>query len=307
MLYDKWWKNDPVYNQMTNSEENGGQSGEDPFCKKRRSGADNMANALGVVNIGGIFVVLLCGLAFAITIAIVEFCWKTSTLNTSPGGVNKIMQTSPNRRNSRRKSTSLKIRTRKSLCAEIAGTLLPYCEYSDKTTSCASKKKSTKKRATNSKISINSQNQTIECNMYDIQVSNSNGFEAINDDVSDHLAVPINNAPRSVVYKDRQKHVKQYWSSHLKLNNSFVGEHAYDDVTNNCRHQQDVPSDEDNYFYHPSTNDKHVNQRTSSSKLKRSLNHSLPSIPPAVPPHANEENINQLSPSHRIYVPSLNR
>jgi hypothetical protein len=34
-----------------------------------------MASALGVVNIGGIFVVLLCGLAFAVVVAVAEFCW----------------------------------------------------------------------------------------------------------------------------------------------------------------------------------------------------------------------------------------
>ena len=34
-----------------------------------------MASALGVVNIGGIFVVLLCGLALAFVVAILEFCW----------------------------------------------------------------------------------------------------------------------------------------------------------------------------------------------------------------------------------------
>ncbi|ROT68013.1 hypothetical protein C7M84_013868, partial [Penaeus vannamei] len=34
------------------------------------------ASALGVDNIGGVFVVLLCGLAFAVLIAILEFCWN---------------------------------------------------------------------------------------------------------------------------------------------------------------------------------------------------------------------------------------
>jgi glutamate receptor, ionotropic, invertebrate len=32
---------------------------------------------LGVDNIGGVFVVLLCGLAFAILVAILEFCWNS--------------------------------------------------------------------------------------------------------------------------------------------------------------------------------------------------------------------------------------
>ena len=102
MLYDRWWKTDLTSQRARMS---GGQFGvEEQKCKKKRSGADNMANALGVVNIGGIFVFLLCGLAFAITIAIIEFCWKTSSLNTSSRGDNKLMQTSPNRRNSRRRS-----------------------------------------------------------------------------------------------------------------------------------------------------------------------------------------------------------
>lgn len=34
-------------------------------------------NKLGVDNIGGVFVVLLCGLAFAILVAILEFCWNS--------------------------------------------------------------------------------------------------------------------------------------------------------------------------------------------------------------------------------------
>ena len=148
MLYDKWWKDDIT---SRHARIRGGQFGvEEQQCKKKRSGADNMANALGVVNIGGIFVVLLCGLAFAITIAIIEFCWKTSSLNTSSSGDNKLMQTSPNRRNSRRRSTSFKVRTRKSLCAEIAGTLVPYkFQYSNKTATCVSRQNVSKKKKNN--------------------------------------------------------------------------------------------------------------------------------------------------------------
>ncbi len=40
------------------------------------------ASALNVVNIGGVFVVLLCGLSVAILVAIVEFCWKARKMNT---------------------------------------------------------------------------------------------------------------------------------------------------------------------------------------------------------------------------------
>ena len=38
---------------------------------------DSKANPLSVKNIGGVFVVLLCGLAVAIIVAILEFCWNS--------------------------------------------------------------------------------------------------------------------------------------------------------------------------------------------------------------------------------------
>ncbi|XP_030751455.1 glutamate receptor ionotropic, kainate 2-like isoform X5 [Sitophilus oryzae] len=59
MLYDKWWKN----------------TGE--TCTRNDKGKESKANSLGVDNIGGVFVVLLCGLAFAVIIAIVEFCYNS--------------------------------------------------------------------------------------------------------------------------------------------------------------------------------------------------------------------------------------
>ncbi|CAG4956412.1 unnamed protein product [Parnassius apollo] len=52
ILYDKWWKN----------------TGD--VCN--RDGKDSKANPLG-----GVFVTLLCGLALAIVVAILEFCWNT--------------------------------------------------------------------------------------------------------------------------------------------------------------------------------------------------------------------------------------
>lgn len=55
MLYDKWWKSPKE------------------TCKADKERQLSKASALGVNNIGGIFVVLLCGLAFAVLIAIVEF------------------------------------------------------------------------------------------------------------------------------------------------------------------------------------------------------------------------------------------
>ncbi|XP_055373744.1 glutamate receptor ionotropic, kainate 2 [Condylostylus longicornis] len=59
MLYDKWWKN----------------AGE--TCIKQDKAKESKANALGVDNIGGVFVVLLCGIAIAVSIAICEFCYVT--------------------------------------------------------------------------------------------------------------------------------------------------------------------------------------------------------------------------------------
>lgn len=69
MYYDKWWKSHGKQQRSTN------------FCKTRKTVNQKamMANALGVVNIGGIFVVLLCGLAVAIIVAIVEFCWSSQS------------------------------------------------------------------------------------------------------------------------------------------------------------------------------------------------------------------------------------
>lgn len=59
MLYDKWWK-----------------SPKDQ-CVADKTRQSNKANALGVNNIGGVFVLLLCGLAFAVLIAILEFYHST--------------------------------------------------------------------------------------------------------------------------------------------------------------------------------------------------------------------------------------
>ncbi|XP_032687017.1 glutamate receptor ionotropic, kainate 2-like isoform X1 [Odontomachus brunneus] len=59
MLYDKWWKSPG------------------DTCMRTEKGKESKANALGVDNIGGVFVVLLCGLAFAVLIAIFEFCYNS--------------------------------------------------------------------------------------------------------------------------------------------------------------------------------------------------------------------------------------
>lgn len=58
MLYDKWWK-----------------SGGDTCARAAdRQTKESKANALGVDNIGGVFVVLLVGLATAVAVAVGEFC-----------------------------------------------------------------------------------------------------------------------------------------------------------------------------------------------------------------------------------------
>ena len=59
MLYDKWWKNPG------------------DTCTRNEKGKESKANALGVDNIGGVFVVLLCGLAVAVMVAIFEFCYNS--------------------------------------------------------------------------------------------------------------------------------------------------------------------------------------------------------------------------------------
>jgi len=120
MYYDKWWKSHGM-----------GPRSEDSECSRKGENQErkSLANALGVVNIGGVFVVLLVGLAFAVIVAICEFCWKTSSLNTKAS--ENIVQTSPLRRNSRRFTSFERRRSRKSLCAEIAKTLVPHliCDH----------------------------------------------------------------------------------------------------------------------------------------------------------------------------------
>ena len=57
MLYNKWWK--------------------DTGTCVRDEDKGSKANALGVENVGGIFVVLMAGLALAIIVAICEFVWRS--------------------------------------------------------------------------------------------------------------------------------------------------------------------------------------------------------------------------------------
>lgn len=56
MLYDRWWKRPGIK------------------CSRDDKSKEGKANALGIENIGGVFVVLLGGLAVAIVTAFIEFC-----------------------------------------------------------------------------------------------------------------------------------------------------------------------------------------------------------------------------------------
>jgi len=60
MLYNKWWRN-------------AGSCASDEKSKEKK------ANSLGVANVGGIFLVLAVGLAFAVVVGIVEFVWNAAT------------------------------------------------------------------------------------------------------------------------------------------------------------------------------------------------------------------------------------
>lgn len=59
MLYDKWWKVPGDLCVRANAD---------------RQSKESKANALGVDNIGGVFVVLLSGLGVAVLVAVAEFC-----------------------------------------------------------------------------------------------------------------------------------------------------------------------------------------------------------------------------------------
>ena len=135
MYYDKWWKNH-------------GHHQENACETKKTVDQKAMANALGVVNIGGIFVVLLCGLAFAVMVAIIEFCWsshisKSSDLiSTREEEERKKNQTrgrgggSNNKDDQGKKNTTEGFQSLKtcpslsvpgtSLCTELLQTLAPY-------------------------------------------------------------------------------------------------------------------------------------------------------------------------------------
>ncbi|XP_017881771.1 glutamate receptor ionotropic, kainate 2 isoform X8 [Ceratina calcarata] len=76
ILYDKWWKN----------------TGD--VCNRDEKSKESKANALGVENIGGVFVVLVCGLALAILVAVLEFCWnsKKNAQSDREGGASSMTE-----------------------------------------------------------------------------------------------------------------------------------------------------------------------------------------------------------------------
>ena len=104
MYYDKWWKNH-------------GHVKAHACNTKKTVDQKAMANALGVVNIGGIFVVLLCGLALAVLVAIVEFCWSNHLARSSSSSA-KARQSQQQQRNGHQQQPSL--------CQEMLQTLAPY-------------------------------------------------------------------------------------------------------------------------------------------------------------------------------------
>jgi EAA5, putative (fragment) len=60
MLYDKWWKIPGL-----------------TCMRDELKSKEGKASALGLDNIGGVFVVLLLGLSIALITAIFEFFWKS--------------------------------------------------------------------------------------------------------------------------------------------------------------------------------------------------------------------------------------
>ncbi|KAG1653681.1 Glutamate receptor ionotropic, kainate 2 [Nymphon striatum] len=82
-------------------------------CNKEDSkkGSTGTANELSLANVGGVFVVLLCGTGFAFIIAFIEFLWKTQR-NKEDGRVNNFNL-------SLTTFLSLKLNNQDSLCAEM--------------------------------------------------------------------------------------------------------------------------------------------------------------------------------------------
>lgn len=66
MMYDKWWRSNSKLDMCA------------PPSDKAKS---SKANALNVDNIGGVFVVLLCGIAFSVLVAILEFYYNSREID----------------------------------------------------------------------------------------------------------------------------------------------------------------------------------------------------------------------------------
>ena len=69
-LFNHWWR-----------ERQGGGCGEGVDGRRRKSSAVSASHthALGLTNVGGVFLVLVAGLAVAFVVAVVEFIWKART------------------------------------------------------------------------------------------------------------------------------------------------------------------------------------------------------------------------------------
>ncbi|XP_033335445.1 glutamate receptor ionotropic, kainate 2 isoform X6 [Megalopta genalis] len=116
MLYDKWWKSPG------------------DTCMRTEKGKESKANSLGVDNIGGVFVVLLCGLAFAVLIAIFEFCYNsrrntpaerrapisTPTGSGSLQGISQSVQQQQQQQQTPQQQQQQQNQQQESLCSEMA-------------------------------------------------------------------------------------------------------------------------------------------------------------------------------------------
>ncbi|XP_054002680.1 glutamate receptor ionotropic, kainate 2 isoform X2 [Hylaeus anthracinus] len=116
ILYDKWWKSPG------------------DTCMRTEKGKESKANSLGVANIGGVFVVLMCGLAFAVLIAIFEFCYNsrrntpaerrapvpTPACSGSLQGISQSVQQQQQQQQAPQQQQQQQQQQQESLCSEMA-------------------------------------------------------------------------------------------------------------------------------------------------------------------------------------------
>lgn len=127
MLYDKWWKTEGGATCQRGGP-GGGQATKE----------SSKASAMGVANIGGVFVVLMAGLAVAMIVAIFEFCHNARQRSFNLGGGTGAVFTESNNGSScccfweksastaggrLRKKHRLQRRRKQSLCAEMSAEL----------------------------------------------------------------------------------------------------------------------------------------------------------------------------------------